>query len=264
METLYICIDSFFIFFLGEITMKSMQKLGGVAAMIEGASLLIMMILFITVLGPAGMKEPSDWQDPAKFLSVMHANSGVWFYMNYIRGFIISPFMWVAIIAIHQRLRPHAPDAMRVTTSFGAAAAFFWMFAHLVGVAWTNPLIEQYARGGADGATAAQQFPIMNQVWHVASTGGMFFTALWILSFSVVISRSGLLPKWLGYFGVVVGLVSLPSLVMQVMPSLPMEGIFFLLIGWSLFTATPMDAHAASNGNAMSFGVREREAARMS
>ena len=220
--------------------MKSLQKLGGLAAIIEGASLLAMLVVFIAILGPAGLTEPSDFNDPTKFFSAMQANSGAWLYLSFIRGVIISPFFWLTIIALHQRLKSYAQDGMRVATFFGVAGAIFYMFGHLVDVTWINSLISS-----TDTARAAAELPIAHRLWQIGISGGGFFVGLWVLCLSTIIIRSSLLPKWVGYVGIIAGLLSIPNLVTMVKPSLPIFGIFDILIGWALWNAKPL--HTISN-----------------
>jgi len=117
----------------------------------------------------------------------------------------------VLAFALYDRLAGRAPAMMRTATAMGllwsvalVASGMVWNYGMttVVSLAKTNPTQAQ---------TVWQSIEPVSEA--LGGAGGEILGGLWILLLSVVALRSGALPKLLGWFGVIIGVAGLTSVV---------------------------------------------------
>jgi hypothetical protein len=115
----------------------------------------------------------------------------------------------VLALALHDRLKVHAPSATRVATAVG----LLWSFALV-----TSGMVFNYGMTTVVNLTdRAQALLTWQAVEPVAlalgGAGGELLGGLWVLLVSVIALRSGALPKALGWLGALIGAAGLISVV---------------------------------------------------
>jgi hypothetical protein len=137
----------------------------------------------------------------------------------------------VLSFAFYDRLAGRAPAMMRAATAMG----LLWSVALV-----TSGMVWNY--GMTTVVTLAKTSPTQAQmVWQsiepvseaLGGAGGEILGGMWILLLSVVALRSGALPKFLGWFGAIIGVAGLASVV----PPLHDAAIVFglALIAWFIW-----------------------------
>ena len=134
-------------------------------------------------------------------------------------GYLLSAILLAAIAVLLAQLfrdLPHAPHARRIATLsivFGSLASF----AKLLGITrWLTAmplLVEAFTNPATDGATRAALVVVYTTL--NAYAGGLgeligvaLFSGLWTLTAAWLVLRAGY-PRWLGWFGIGAGIVSL-------------------------------------------------------
>ncbi|HET6352239.1 MAG TPA: DUF4386 family protein [Coriobacteriia bacterium] len=181
------------------------QKAGGAAALYISLALIAAMPFFLLLV---------DYQSAttaAQKVAVVVANYAS-LYAMYLASYVFYGLaVGVLAFALHDRMAPGAPALMRAATA--------------VGLIWSVTLIASgmvWNYGMTTVVSLAKTSPAQAQlVWHamepmseaLGGAGGELLGGLWILLLSVVALRTAALPKALGWFGVIMALAGLTSVV---------------------------------------------------
>ena len=204
--------------------MTTMQKMGGVAALINGVAYIIGMGLFFTFLGP--LMEAN----PAEYLAFMVDNQGLMATWNLIIYLVTGVFTVPLALALHDRLKDSAPALMQVATAFGLVWVATVISSGMVIINDLGVLGDIHAK---DPAQAATVWLSLSAVEHGLGGAIELPGGLWVLLTSLAGLRSASLPKALNYFGLVVGAAG----IVMVVPALGEAGSVFGLgaIVWFLW-----------------------------
>jgi hypothetical protein len=197
----------------------TLQRAGGVAACYLAVALLAAIPYFLVVVDYPGATTAA-----AKVaLIVDHSPS---MYMVYLATYVLFGIVvGVLALALHDRLRPDGPVMVRIATLIG----LLWSFALIAsGLVFTYGMTAIEALAASERAAAWQA--IEPVALALGGAGGELLGGLWVLLISLVVLRGATLPKALGWFGVVIGVVGLTSVV----PPLHDAAIVFglLQIAW--------------------------------
>jgi hypothetical protein len=194
--------------------MTTMQKMGGIAALINGAAYIIGMGLAFTLLAPIMAAEP------AEYLAFLSNNQGLMATWHLIIYLVTGVFTVPLALALHERLKDGAPALMQVATAFGLVWVATVISSGMIIVNDVGVLADLQAKDPAQAAT----------VWRALSAvenglGGAIELpgGLWVLLTSLAALRSASLPKALGYLGLLVG----GSGIVMVIPQLAAAGSAF-------------------------------------
>jgi hypothetical protein len=198
------------------------QKAGGVAALYIALALLAAMPYFLLVVDYQGA------QTAAEKVALVVANYAS-MYAMYLVTYVFYGFaLGVLAFALYDRLKAHAPATMRAATAIG----LLWSVALVTsGMVWNYGMTTIVALVKTDPAQAQLVWQSVEPIAEaLGGAGGEILGGLWILLVSMVALRSGALPKLLGWFGVVIGVAGLSSVV----PPLHDAAIVFglMLIAW--------------------------------
>lgn len=195
--------------------MNNLQKIGGLAALYLAAAYLMGIVLFLFVL------DYPNIVDPAQKVALVVDKQVIIYSTNLILYVIFGVFLIMLALALYERLKAGAPAMMQVATAIGIIWAGSLVASGMVANAGITPIVALYSK---DPAQAALTWLGIESVASGLGNGnGEILGGLWTLLVSWAALRTGGLPKFLNYLGMVVGLVGIVS----VIPSLSdLVGIF--------------------------------------
>ena len=192
------------------------QKMGGAAALIEAATFLVGMALGFTLLAPY----VTGALDAAQTIAFLAENQTIVYAWNQVIYIVFGIFLVPLALAIHARLQANSPGMMQTATAFGL------IWAGLViasGMVFNIGLATVIGMAGSDMTQAAATWEAISAV-HVGLGGGNEIVGgMWVLLISWAALRGGGLPKALNFFGLLVSLAG----VITIVPGLGDVGAIF-------------------------------------
>ena len=198
--------------------MKTLQKLGGFAALYMAIAYLIGIVIFLVVLDYPSIT------DPAQKVALLVEKQIVILSTNLLMYVFFGFALIVLSLALYERLKSGAPAIMQVATAIGIIWAGSLIASGMVANAGIAPVVALYAK---DPTQAALTWLGIESVTNgLGNANGEILGGLWVLLVSLASLRSGGLPKGLNILGLSVGAVGIISLI----PGLTevMVGIFGL------------------------------------
>ena len=165
-------------------------------------------VLSSTFDWPDILREPADVVLPA-FVAGGPGLVWTWFATAWTYAILVVP-----ILLLPGVLRLRGDPAMRVATYLGAASVVLSLIGFLRWVFVVPPLADSYVTGNAAAQAAVDAAWIAQHQFGGALLGehlGQLLAVVWSLTVSVVILRTGVLPRWLGVVGVVVSALYLTN-----------------------------------------------------
>lgn len=211
----------------------NLQKVGGVAALIEAATYLIGFALFFTVIESAGYG--AKGADPLKSVLFLANNQLTMYLWNLVIYVINSVFLVILALALHERLKDGAPALAQTATAFGLIWAGLVLASGMVANIGLGAVIDLHGR---DPAQAVTLWRAMTAVEEGLGGGNEIAGGLWVLLISWAALRAHQLPKALNGLGVVIGVSGLLTIV----PALAVLGAVFGLgfIAWFVWLGIVM------------------------
>jgi hypothetical protein len=178
----------------------SLQVAAGIAAVLEALSIIAFAVLIVVVQPAMGFKD-SYWDEPAKAVPFVVAHQSYFFLASLLliaSALIVPPI----VLALYGRLRALSPGMIIAATCFGAIGAAMLLLNALAQYA------EFHELSSLPTTVAEQAEPYANIAYAATNGAAQLGLGLWIFLLSwAVVSRGGL-PRWLGYFGLLVGITS--------------------------------------------------------
>ncbi len=210
--------------------MNDLQKMGGVAALIQAAAYVVGLGLALTLLAPVLDADPDQYVAfLVDNLTLMH----IWHLIIYL---VAGVFLVVLVLALHERLKGGSPAMAQTAAAFGLIWAGLVIASGMLLINDAGVVANLYDKDPAQAAT----------VWLALSTveeglGGAIELpgGLWVLLASWAAMRAGGLPRALNYLGVVIGAAG----ILTVVPALgDLGGIVFGLgfIVWFVWVGIVM------------------------
>jgi hypothetical protein len=189
--------------------MKNLQKMGGIAALIGAATNLFAIVAYLTLLKPKGYG--SD--DPGKVVAFLADNQAfmrVWYQIIFL---IFGVSMILLSLALYERLKAGSPARAQAVTTFGLIYAVLVIVIGTLSINNLSTVVKLY---GENPAQAATVWLTLDSVETGLGAGGgeTIVNALWLLLLSWVALRARELPRVLNYFGVVIGVAGILSVVL--------------------------------------------------
>lgn len=207
--------------------MKTMQKMGGFAALYAGVAYIVGMIGFLLVVG---------WpDDPVQQVAVL-INHQVSQHILYVIVYQVWAVVLVVLtLALYERLNADAPAPMQLVTAIGIIWATVVMASGMIFNIGMETVVKLY---GQDPAQATTVWLVIASVCDGIGGGNEILGGLWMLLISWVALQAGGLPKLLNYLGIVVGAAG----VLSALPGLGDAGLVFglLQIVWFLWLGIVM------------------------
>ncbi|WP_410764421.1 hypothetical protein [Haloferax sp. DFSO60] len=183
-------------------TVRGLQTMGGVAALLEGAIYLGAIVYFLLIL------DFTSVTDPLQQVELLAANQAAIYAANLIIYVVFGIVLVVLVLALHERLVERTGPTMRIATAFGLLWAGLVIASGMVANIGTAAVVELLA---TDPAQAAATWVGINAVVEGLGGGNEIVGGLWTFLVSWAAIRAGALRRALNYFGLVVGAAGILS-----------------------------------------------------
>ncbi len=220
--------------------MKNLQKMGGIAALIEAATYVVGAALMFTLLA-SGFAEDVEPVQKVAFFADNQAITYIWNLFSYM---VAGVFLVVLVLALYERLKTGSPAMVQSATAFGLIWAGVLIAAGMVFNIGLGTVVDLY---GKDPAQAATVWLAIESVFDGLEGANVILGGLWTLPVSWSALRTGGLPRALNYLGVVVGgaglLSVVPALEMMAFALFGLGGIvWFVWLGIVMLRSSPRAA----------------------
>jgi hypothetical protein len=189
--------------------MKTFQRIGGVAALIDAATYLVAMGLLVTLLAPMSNTE----LDFGQFMAFFMDNQTIVFIWHLLMYMVNGVFLVILALALYDRLKAGSPAMAQVATVLGLIWAVMVFASGFITNYGFEVITNLY---GKDPAQAATLKSVLDTVTLGLDHSDRFLGCLWVLLVSWAALQSGALPKPLNYLGMVIGI---PGIISTVFPS---------------------------------------------
>jgi len=201
------------------------QKAGGMSALFIALALFAAMPYFLLVV------DYLSAESAAEKLALVIANYTSLYAMYLVTYVLYGIALAVLAFALYDRLRERAPGTMRVATAIGLLWSVALVTSGMIFNYGMTTIVELAKTDPTQARAVWQSVEPVAQA--LGGAGGEILGGLWVLLLSVVALRSGFLPRLLGWFGVVIGVAGLSSVV----PAFHDAAIVFglMLIAWFIW-----------------------------
>ena len=188
--------------------MNDLQKMRGVAALIEAATFVVGFALYATLLASADYGSLDV--DPVQNVAFLADNQAIMYAWHLIIYVAFGVFLVVLVLALHERLKAGSPAMVQTATAFGLIWAGLVIASGMVANIGAGIVVDIY---GDDPVHAASVWLALNFVVEGLGGGNEIVGGLWVLLVSSAALRTGGLPRTLNYLGVVIGVAGLLTVV---------------------------------------------------
>ena len=205
--------------------MNSLQRAGGLAALLHAAAYVVGIALGLTLMFPLLDAAPDQY---LRFLS---ENQGLVYVWNLVTYWGSAITLVIMVLALYERLKAGAPSLALTSAAFGLIWAGLIIASGNLMLHDGGVLADLYRQ---DRAQALAAWTALEPVELGIVSGNELVGSLWVLLLSVAALRTGQLGRALGWFGVVVAAVGILTVVPAWSESLAM--IFGMsMIVWSVW-----------------------------
>ncbi len=183
---------------------NNLQKIGGVAALIEAAAYVVGFGLYLTLLDSSG------YIGPVRKVAFLVDNQAIIYIGNLFIYVVFSVFLVVLALALYERLKAGSPALVQTATAFGLIWAGLVIASGMIFNVGIDTVVDLY---GKDPAQAASVWSAIGSVQEGLGGGNEIVGGLWVLLVSWAALRTGGLPKALNYLGVLIAMVGILTVV---------------------------------------------------
>jgi hypothetical protein len=205
--------------------MKNLQKMGGVAALIDAATYIVSLGLLFTLLTPFAAGDLEFGQ----FMAFLVGNQAIVFLWHLNMYMVNGVFLVILALALSEQLKIGSPALAKVATAFGLIWAVMVFASGLITIHGLDVVVDLY---GKDPAQAATLKLVLDAVVIGIDSSDRLLGGLWVLLVSWAALRGGGLPRALNILGVALGLAALVS---TAIPALKDTGVIFglgIIVWW--------------------------------
>lgn len=185
--------------------MKTLQKSGGIAALLMAIVYLIGIVLFLGVLDYLSIT------DPTQKVALNVDNQTAVFSTNLLMYVFFGFALIVLSLALYERLKFGAPALMQVVTAIGIVWAGSLIASGMVANAGLTTVVALYAKDPAQAVLTFQSIEAMAN--GLGNANGEILGGMWTLLISLAALRTGGLPKALNILGLFVGAVGIITII---------------------------------------------------
>jgi hypothetical protein len=204
---------------------KNLQKMGGVAALIDAATYLVAMGLLFTLLAPMANTD----LDFGQFMAFFIDNQTIVFIWHLLMYMVNGVFLVILALALYDRLKAGSPAMAQTATVFGLIWAVLVFTSGLITNHGLNVVVDLY---GKDPAQAATVKLLLDAITLGIDSSDRFLGCLWVLLISWAAMRAEGLPKALNYLGMVLGVAGLISTAAPVLKDLGVAFGLGIIVWW--------------------------------
>ena len=186
--------------------MSSLRKWGALSAFMGAATYLFGFALLGTVLAPSGYG--MDDADPAGIVAFIVDNQGLMSLWNLSIYVVNGAFLAILAVAFADRFKPHAPALAQTGLVFGTIWATLIIGAGMLANVGNAAVAARY---GADPQQAVLMWEIFYNIEIGLGGGNEIVGGIWALVLGTAMLTTGLLPRLLGWFSLVIGLAGLTT-----------------------------------------------------
>jgi hypothetical protein len=183
---------------------NNLQKIGGVAALIEATAYVVGFGLYLTLLDSSG------YVGPVRKVAFLVDNQAIIYIGNLFIYVIFSVFLVVLALALYERLKAGSPAMVQTATAFGLIWAGLVIASGMIFNVGIDTVVDLY---GKDPAQAASVWLAISSVQEGLGGGNEIVGGLWVLLVSWAALRARGLPKALNYLGVLIGVAGILTVV---------------------------------------------------
>jgi hypothetical protein len=203
--------------------MKGIQRVGGVGALLFGASFALLIVSNAVIQPNLGITGLADGINPAKVFPVVST----------LRLVFSIPILFavaasLTALGLNDRLREGAPTLMRIATNSGLSGAVLFLASGMFAFVALPELASVYSQSSAAVSTA--DLALADGVATGLLTAGIFASGWWVLLANWAALQGGL-PKILSYVGLLFGALSILAFAI---PPFSIIGAF-VGIAWALW-----------------------------
>ncbi len=219
--------------------MNTLQKFGGIAALIHAAAYIVGILLGVTLIFPILDANSGQY---AAFVAENQILVYIWNLISY-WGSAIT--LVVMALALYHRLKAGSPALAQTATVFGLT----WV-ALIIGSANLMLRDSGVIAGlyGKDPAQAAVLWPVLEAVENGIVSGNELVGSLWVLLISIAGLRTNGFTRTFNYFGLAVSVAGILTMIPDLVATMQM--IFGLgMIFWSIWLGVVlmMGSHRTSS-----------------
>lgn len=185
----------------------NLQKMGGVAALIEAFAYIIGFTVFIFVL------DASAYEGPVRMIEFLQDHATVLYGVNLLIYVVFGVFLVVLTLALRERLQTDRPGLAQTSAAFGLIWAGLVIASGMIANIGMDSVIKLAVD---DPQQASTVWLSISTLQEALGGGNEIVGGIWVLLVSWAGLSSGRLPKALNYLGLVVGaagmLTTLPPL----------------------------------------------------
>jgi hypothetical protein len=228
--------------------MKSLQKMGGVAALIMAATWVVGFAVFLGVLVPAGYFD--EGINAVEKVAILADNQSI-ASIGYLISFVaFGIFLVVLALALYERLKAGSPAMAQTATAIGLIWAGLVIASGMVSNVGIGKVVDLY---GNDPAQAGTLWLATETVALGLGGGNEIAGGVWVLLIGLAALRARELPRALNYLGVVAGVAGILTVVpaLEVLGAVEVLGLVFGLglIVWFVWLGIVMLRGAPRRGN---------------
>ena len=184
--------------------MKTLQKLGGIAALYEAIAYIVGMIGFLTVVNVSSVA------DPVQQVALMADNLSFLYILHLFIYVVWGMFMVVLALALYERLKAGSPAIAQTAAVFGIFWGCVIMIAGMIHNVGMQNVVDLY---GKDPSQAGTVWLTIHSVFAGFGGANEAIGGIWISLLSWAALQTGALSKVLNYLGVVVGVAGILSII---------------------------------------------------
>jgi len=219
--------------------MNDFQKMGGISALLAGATFVVGFVLIATILAPI-----AGDLDPGQHVAFLMDNQAIMYTFNLIIYVAFGVFLVVLSLALYDRLKAGSPAMIQTATAFGIIWATLVIASGMVANIGTGGVVALFSTEPAQAATV---WWAIDSVRNGLGGGNEIVGGLWILLVSWSALRARGFSRWLNYLGIVIGAAGILTLI----PALGEIGgiifglgsiLWFLWLGLAMLRSSPSTA----------------------
>ena len=205
---------------------NDLQKMGGVAALVEAVTFVVGFGLVFAISIPAGFFTGDI--GPGQIVALLVDNQAITYIVHLLKDVVHGIFLVVLALALYERLKADSPAMAQTATAFGLIWAGLEIATGMISNFGVRTIVDLY---GKDPTQAESVWLVFDFVQNGLGPKNLIPGSLWILLVSGAALRAGGLPRALNYLGLVIGVLG----ILAAVPPLVMLGAFVwlgLIVWW--------------------------------
>lgn len=206
--------------------MKNLQKMGGIAALIGATTNLLALVVFTVFLVPKGFG--SEAAEPSQIVALLADNQSwlrVWYEIQY---YAFGVSLIILSLALYARLLAGSPALTHAVTTIGLIWAVLVMVSGALIINNLNTVVKLYGENPVQAATVWRTLDAV-ETGLGGGGGETLASSLWILLLGWAALQARELPRGLNYFGVVIGVAGIVSVVLASLSLMAVYGLGLIL-----------------------------------